>query len=126
MQHDCMYNPGFLRRAFGALVLAACVLAGQAGASLHGLGHAMEPLAAGAGTLPPPGDEPDGGGHEEGEPGSCPLHALFAQLGAAAVGGWPAFEATPASPADGSHVPSSAPVSPRLAFRSRAPPSFPT
>lgn len=121
MQPDCKNRPGLLRRAFAALLLAACVLAGQSGVALHDLGHALEPIAASHHAPSHDGcDEPG----DEGE-GSCPLHALFAELGSVAVGALPALAASPASFDVVSPEAASARPAHRVAFRSRAPPAFP-
>lgn len=121
MQPDCTKRPGFLRRAFLALLVAACVLAGQSGVALHDLGHAMEPTAA-AHHAPPsdgcdaPGEERDGG---------CPLHALFAELGSFAAGSFPSVVAAPASFEAASFDASLPRSTRRVPFRSRAPPVLP-
>ncbi len=127
MQPDCTKSPGFLRRAFLAWALALCVLAGQAGAATHELGHALERLGSRAATVlqGDTGVASDACHPEPGERGGCPLHALFTELAAMAFGSWPPVLVEAAS-----HTPGAFPGAPafpatRLAFHSRAPPALP-
>lgn len=129
MQPDCTSRLRSPRRLLATLALVACVVAAQGAASLHALGHAFERL----GTSPAAFATTDGavasradcdrGGRGEG--GACPLHALFAELGAAATGAPAGLPAT-GDPrlATPQHA---APflATPRVVFRSRAPPPFP-
>ena len=121
MQPDCTTKPGFLRRALLALLVAACVLAGQSGVALHGLGHALEPLAAAHHAPSPDGCDKPG---EEGDR-SCPLHALFVELGSLATASLPVFGAAPASFEAAPPAASRPRSTLRVAFRSRAPPALP-
>ena len=127
MQPDCMDRPGFLRRALAALLLAACVLAGQSGVATHALGHALEDLSAPARAAQATGDDPGAGDcdEEEGERTECPLHALYTQLASMAVGALPALVTQPAVHEKTVFTDAQAFTAPRVAFRSRAPPRLP-
>jgi hypothetical protein len=127
MQPDCTNRPGLLRRALAALLLALCVLAGQSGVATHELGHALEGLAAAAPSALPVADDAASGDcdDEEGERGTCPLHALFTELASLAVGAWPTFVAPGSVHEPAVFTDAPAFTAPRVAFRSRAPPVLP-
>jgi hypothetical protein len=127
MQPDCTTKRGFLRRAFLAMALALCVLAGQAGVATHELGHALERLGTHAATGSHAGTPAlsDACHPQEGESGACPLHALFTELASIASGSWPTVVAEPVSHTPGAHLDAPALAATRLAFRSRAPPALP-
>jgi hypothetical protein len=101
--------PSSLKTLLGRGLLALALLFGQQHAALHWLSHAVEATHAKAGS--PASDE------------HCDECLALAGLGAAAAGTAPALPASFAQHALYSlPAVASAPIAPRLAFHSRAPP----
>jgi hypothetical protein len=129
MQPDCTSRASAPRRLLATLAVVACVVAAQGAASLHALGHALERLwaspaafAAADGAAAARGDCDRGG---RGEGSACPLHALFAELGAAAIGSPTSLPATSDPRLAAPLHPAPFLATPRVVFRSRAPPALP-
>jgi hypothetical protein len=108
-------------------LLALCVLAGQSGVAMHGLGHALEGMSAASSVPVQDGDDAGAGDCDDGkgERGTCPLHALFTELASMAVGAWPSFVAQGCVHEPAVFTDAPAFTAPRVAFRSRAPPRIP-